>query len=136
MKTQETINLKYRYLLWLYKTVKDEVDRIDRKFTQVEVDREIGKHIARNAHLSQLEDSDRFRELQGAWKEYVDKKEADGHALKFDGKKLKADYYFTRMKLEAVEKIIRKVFGDKVLKEIKTAYEEEMCKRILESREH
>ncbi len=136
MKTQNTINLKYRYLLWLYKTVKDELDRIDRKFTQVEVDREIEKHIARNAHLSQLEDSDRFRELQNAFKEYVDKKQVDGRALKYDGKKLKAEYYFTRMKLEAVEKIIKRMFSDKVLKEIKTAYEEEMCKRILESREH
>jgi len=136
MKTQETRNLKYRYLLWLYKTVKEEMDRIDRKFTQVEVDREIEKHISRNARLSQIGDSDKFRELQAAWKGYVDKKQADGKSLKYDGKKIKAEYYFTKTKMEAVEKIIKRMFGDKVLKEIKTAYEEEMCKRILESREH
>ena len=136
MKKQETTNLKYRYLLWLYKTVKEELDRIDRKFTQVEIDREIEKHLVRNAHLSQVGDSDKFRELQRAWQEYVDKKETDGKILKYDGEKLRAEYYFTKMKFEMVEKMINRMFGDKVLKGIETAYEEEMCKRILESREH
>jgi len=136
MKTQDATNLKYRYLLWLYKTVKEDLDRIDRKFTQAEVDREIEKHLARNARLSMIGDSEKFRELQLAWQEYVSKKEADGNALKYDGKKIKAEYYFTTLKLEAVEKLIKRMFGDKVLKEIKSAYEEEMCKRILESREH
>jgi len=136
MKTQEKESLKYRYLLWLYKTLKEELDRTDRKFTQVEVDKEIEKYITRNAHLSEIDDAEKFRVLAQGWKEYIDKKSADGKALKYSGSKVKAEYHFTRLKLDAVERIIRKLFGDKTLKDIQSGYESEMSRRILESREH
>ena len=136
MNTQEIKNLKYRYLAWLYKTVKEELDRIERKFTQVAIDRIIDQHISRNAHLSEINDAPKFRSLSQAWKEYIDKKEIDGKALKYEGDKMRAEYYFLVLKLEAVEKVIRKDFSEQILKNIRQSYEDEMLKRIWESREH
>ena len=136
MKDKNTRDLTYRYLLWLYKTLKEELDRVERKFTQLEVDREIGRYILKNAHLSQIDDDIKFRELCRDWKEYTDKKESDGRALKYSGDKWKAEYYFLMLKFEAVKKIITKLFSKKALDNIHEAYEDQMRQRILESREH
>ncbi len=39
MKENDILNLKKRYLLWLYKETKETLDRVDRKFTQIDIDK-------------------------------------------------------------------------------------------------
>jgi predicted ATP-grasp superfamily ATP-dependent carboligase len=70
------------------------------------------------------------------FKEYIDKKEKDGRELKFDGRKLKPQYYHLSLKLEAIEKAIIEELGNKGLKGIKALYEYEMRRRIMEAQEH
>jgi len=127
---RETKNLKKRYLIWFYKSAKEALDRIERKFTQVEVDRFILKELKKkdkdgaiSAFINQFE-------------EYVEKKERDGFSLKFEGKKLKPDYAFLVAKLHAVEKAIVKELRKKGLEEIKLLYKIEMTERILRSTEY
>ncbi len=123
-------NLKKRYLIWFYKVTKDELDRIERKFTQAGLDRFI---------LKELKSLDKAGHAAGKIKEfedYIASKEKDGLALKYEGKDLKPEYYFLSIKLLAIEKAIRKEFGPRELAGIKASYEKEMIKRILKSTEH
>jgi protein required for attachment to host cells len=123
-------NLKKRYLIWFYKTTKEALDKIERKFTQAEIDRAIlhdlkkaGKKVPINSSVEQFED-------------YIAKKEQDGKSLKFENNKLKPHYLFLEKKLAAIEKTIAKELGKEALKEIKLLYELEMTERILRSSEH
>jgi hypothetical protein len=70
------------------------------------------------------------------FKEYINKKEKEGMELKFEGRKLKPEYYHLSLKLEAIEKSIVEELGHRGLKEIKALYEHEMMRRIIESQEH
>ncbi|MBN2830903.1 MAG: hypothetical protein JXL82_01300 [Candidatus Omnitrophica bacterium] len=130
MNKKELKNLKKRYLVWFYKDTKEALDKVDRKFTQVEVDRVILKELKRNnkngaisAFIDQFE-------------EYIAKKEQDGLSMKFSDKKLKPDYAFLVAKLRAIRKTIIKELGRKTLEEIDLLYEIEMTERILRSTEH
>jgi len=124
-------NLKKRYLLWFYKTSKEALDRIERKFTQIEVDRVV---------LGELKKSPRAKRLSGfirEFQDYIANKEREGSSLKYcKGKELKPEYEFLALKLKAVEKAIIKEFGTKGLVEIKALYEKEMTERILKATEH
>jgi len=129
MKSQDRKNLKKRYLVWFYKNTKDALDRIERKFTQVEIDRFI---------LEELKRADKSKAINyfiDDFERYVQQKEKDGLSLKYQGAKLKPDYQFLALKLEAVEKAIAKELGKSALKEIKDSYERQMEKRILEERQ-
>lgn len=125
----EIKNLKRRYLIWFYKTAKEELDKIERKFTQAQVDRFILKELRRR----QIHGIEKFIE---DFLLYIEKKEKSGRELKFRGKQLNPEYQFLVLKLEAIEKAIKKEFGAKTLKEIKLLYETEMIARILKSVEH
>ncbi|MBI4982509.1 MAG: hypothetical protein HZC15_05180 [Candidatus Omnitrophica bacterium] len=130
MDKQDIKNLKKRYLVWFYKFTKEALDRIERKFTQAEVDRFI---------LKELEEKDKERiagKFIAEFEAYIQNKEKEGLAQKFDGNKLKPEYYFLQIKLTAIEKAIVKEFGKKALKEIKSLYEKEFTERILKSTEH
>ncbi|MFY9402593.1 MAG: hypothetical protein WAQ07_04195 [Candidatus Omnitrophota bacterium] len=130
MNKEDIKNLKKRYLIWFYKTLKEEVDKIERKFTQVEIDRVI---------LKELKSMQGAKELSSFIKEferYVAKKEALGAGLKFKDKKIRPSYAFLIAKLRAVERASIKELGVKGLKEIKLLYEKEMAQRILRSTEH
>lgn len=130
MNKRDLKNLKKRYLIWFYKTAKEALDKIERKFSQVDIDRFI---------LTELKNSDKDKaaeSLIAQFEAYVQKKEADGLSLKFENKKLKPDYLFLAWKLEAIEKAIVKELGKKGLEEIKLLYEVEMIERILRSTEH
>ena len=128
-----------RYLIWCYKTTKEELDRIDRKFTQLKVDEFILDYLveAQKKNSSpikqQLEKNiDRFRE-------YKKKKEEEALAQKFSDVRLqtpKVTYFYLKSRLKAIEKAIIKFLGKKDFGKIQMLYEEEMTKRILESREH
>lgn len=129
MDKQDTLNLKKRYLIWLYKTTKEALDKIERKFTQLEIDRFILKEL--NKHDNK--DITKFIE---EFKNYIQNKESDGLSLKYEGDKLKPEYQFLVLKLKAVEKSISNALGKSALKEIKSLYEKEMTERILKSTEH
>lgn len=130
MDKQDLKNLKRRYLIWFYKTSKESLDKIERKFTQIEIDNFILKEIKK-------QDKDkRLKIFIDDFQAYIQKKKQDGLSLKYKGKQLKSDYLFLRLKLEAVEKAIIKELGKRVLSEIKLLYETETTGRILKSTEH
>lgn len=130
MEEQDKKNLKKRYLLWLYKTTKEALDRIERKFTQLEIDRFILKELIKSNRDKKVQ-----RFIQ-EFKVYIHNKEKEGISLKYENKDLKLDYQFLVLKLKAVEKAIIKELGKNALREIKLLYETEMIKCILKSAEH
>ncbi|MEW5759056.1 MAG: hypothetical protein AB1755_06295 [Candidatus Omnitrophota bacterium] len=125
--------LKKRYLIWLYKTTKESLDRIDRKFTQLDIDyrflRDFKKAIKRYPGIEK-----NIREFDI----YIKNKEKEAFLEKFEesSKKINTNYIFLQLKISAVEKEITNIFGKKILKEIKKLYEEEMINRILSERMH
>jgi len=136
MDRRDIKNLKFRYLLWLYKTTKEEFDRIERKFTQVNIDKKIMRYMGELFYSRNLKRKNEARKLLKGFKEYINKKEKDGRELKFAGRKLKPEYYHLSLKLEAIGKSIVEELGHRGLKEIKALYEHEMMRRIIESQEH
>ncbi len=119
-------SLTKRYLFWLYKTTKDELDRIDRKFTQLDVDRALQRYLKARA-------GGVLAPFLQEWERYIAAKEKDAQALKFDaqGRPL-ASYAFLALKLEAVERETRKRFGARALAEFRRLYEEAAMKNILQ----
>ncbi len=130
MAKQDLKNLKKRYLIWLYTTTKEALDKIERKFTQLEIDKFILKE------LNKLDKSCKARQFIADFAAYIQNKEKEGLSLKYENKELRPDYYFLILKLKAVEKAIIKEAGKKFLEEIKLLYEMEMMERILKSTEH
>ena len=130
MEKNDTLNLKRRYLVWFYKTTKEALDRIDRKFTQVEIDQFILKE------LKASDKAGRIAHFIAEFEAYAQSKEKDGLALKFDGDNLKAEYIFLDEKLKAIEKVIVQELGKPALEEIKALYEKEFTERIVKSAEH
>ncbi len=69
----------------------------------------------------------------------MDTKENKAKSKKFlDPKKktLHPDYLYLQNRLRAIEQLIVEFFSKKELKSIQSAYETEMTRRILESKEH
>ena len=129
MKKNDILNLKKRYLIWLYKETKEALDRVDRKFTQIEID----KFIREELQKEELKD----RKFLEDFYTYVNNKEKDCETLKSkEGKYLNPEHQFLFLKLKAVEKAIVKELGVKSMKEIKNLYHQEMVDRILRSTEH
>lgn len=129
MDTQDRESLKKRYLIWLYNTTKGALDKIERKFTQIEIDRLILKD------LEKQDKDNKIRKFIDESRRYIQNKERDGLSLKYENKELKPGYLFLALKLKAIEKATVRSFGKAALKEIKDAYEKEMQKRIQEARE-
>lgn len=130
MEKQEIKNLKKRYLVWFYKTAKEALDKVERKFTQLEIDKFV---------LAELEKADKRKQLEkfiAEFKAYIERKESEGLGLKYEGVSFKPEYQFLVLKLKAVEKAVVKTLGRPALKEIKALYEKEMTERILKSTEH
>jgi len=112
------------------------LDRIDRKFTQLDVDQEIYKYISKNMDVNQVYDREKLYALKQSFEEYMREKENAGQRSKLEGGKEKPDYYFLSLKLKAIEDVIVKLFGANARTNIKKAYEKEMRKRILKSTKH
>jgi hypothetical protein len=129
MDKPEIKSLKKRYLVWLYKTTKEALDRTERKFTQLEIDKFILKE------LNRLDKDRKAKNFVQELKTYIQNKEKEGVSLKYEGKELKPEYYFLALKLKAIEKAIAKKLGKSSLEEIKRYYEEEMTRRILQERQ-
>jgi len=130
MDKKEIKALKKRYLTWFYKTARETLDKIERKFTQLEIDKLILKELKAK---SKDKKNDKFI---AEFEAYILNKEMDGMELKFEGKQLKPEYVFLELKVKAIEKAIVKELGIKALDEIRTLYEKEMTRRILASTEH
>lgn len=131
MNGRDRNNLKKRYLVWFYKTAKEALDRVERKFTQVEIDKLLHRYML-------ISDKDKlFRKQVDEFALYWKKKEGEAQGLKYDSDGgLKPEYAYLEARLEAVERAIRKEFGSVTLQEIKDMYEAEMTQRILKSTEH
>jgi len=136
MDRRDIKNLKFRYLLWLYKTTKEALDRIERKFTQADIDKKIMRDMGKNFDSKDLKKKKEARKLLRDFKEYIDKKEKDGRELKFDGRKLQPEYYHLSLKLEAIEKAVVEELGRRRLREIQVLYELEMRRKIIEAQDH
>lgn len=130
MERDERKKLKKRYLVWLYKTTKEELDRIERKFTQLEIDNLILKE------LLGMDKNKRLEKFIEEFKAYVQNKEKEGMELKFEDGEISQGFLFLESKLKAIEKTIIGEFNEAALNEIKSLYEKEMTERVLKSAEH
>lgn len=134
LTTQEKKNLQKRYLFWLYKTTREALDRIDRKFTQLEIDKEM---LQRLSTIKVKYNRDAWSGLLSEFKDYINNKEKDAVSLKYcdPQKNIKADYLFLKSKLRIVEKLIKGWLGNRQLKHIQVLYENEMAQRIMQEKE-
>lgn len=131
-------NLIRRYLVWCYKMTKEELDRIDRKFTQLEVDRVVLKELVQGVRFSREGKNEYLKKID-EFKKYIAKKEQDANKEKYisvEKKQVQPNYFYLTKRLEAIKKSIIFFLGSKELKKIECSYEGEMTRRILESREH
>lgn len=133
-------NLIRRYLTWCYKTTKEEIDRIDRYFTQLMVDDFLIRRLC-----SVKEDRDRrdasleFKRLVDEFVAYRKQKEERVVTQKFtsrDRKEVNPGYLYLQKRLEGIEEAVKYFLGTKELILMVERYEEEMILRILQSREH
>ncbi len=130
MDRHDRLNLKKRYLIWLYKTTKEALDRIERKFTQLEIDRFLLNELSKHGKEKKV------RKFIAEFAEYIKNKEKDALTLKYENNGVKSDYHFLVLKLKAVEDALVREFDKKTLKTIKSLYEKEMVERILKNTEH
>lgn len=138
-KKRSEDNLIRRYLLWCYKMIKEELERIDRKFTQLKVDEFVLRDL--NGQMKSLKgkDSEEFLKKIEEFTEYIAKKKENADLEKFSDtstKKLKTHYFYLEKRLSAIEKAITSFLGAAELRKIRDLYDQEMTRRILESREH
>jgi hypothetical protein len=126
-----------RYLYWCYKTTKEDLDRIDRYFTQLEVDQFMLEDLknARNGYFSEQE----YKTLVDDFAKYMTKKKENVLKQKYadaKGQVIHPQYHYLTKRFTAIERAIHRFLGKEALKEITLAYEEEMTVRILQAREH
>jgi len=136
--TQREKDLMRRYLVWCYKTTKEELDKIDRYFTQLIADDFTLKQLQGTQGYKSSVDKD-YKNLVDQFKLYMDKKESSVLKKKFkDHKrtKLNPDYHYLWSRFAAIEKTIKHFLGVKELAKISLLYEQEMTRRILQAREH
>lgn len=132
-------NLILRYLLWCYKTTRESLERVDRKFTQLEVDYQVLDLLQEELKSSKGKESLSYEEKVAEFKSYIARKEEGSAALKYQDvskKILTPDYWYLTNRLQALEKTVITLLGERELKKIRSLYEIEMTRRILEAREH
>ena len=137
MNKQDVKNLRKRYLIWLYKTTKEEFDKYERKFTQTDIDKDLLLEMENQllgVYLPHEKAS--LEKFVNQYREYISGKEKACLELKYQGKKTNPEFIFLDVKLNAVEKLIVKELGRRGLERIKALYELEMVERILRSAEH
>ncbi|MCA9409520.1 MAG: hypothetical protein H6755_05065 [Candidatus Omnitrophica bacterium] len=129
------LNLIRRYLVWCYKTTKEDLDRIDRYFTQFTVD----SHLLESLKKEKVFKSDmKYKDAVKQFEQYMHEKIDKARQKKFvDNKEeLNTEYVYLQNRMVAIENTISKLLGEEMLKEIVRLYEEEMTVRILQAREH
>lgn len=134
MNNQDVRNLKKRYFVWLYKNTKEIFDKYERKFTQVDIDKDILDEMEKQLLGAYLpHEKDALQRQIDDFRKYIENKEKACSELRDQHKKINPDFIFSEIKLNAVEKAIVKGLGKKGLEEIKSLYEREMTERILKS---
>ena len=132
-------NLMRRYLVWCYKTTKEELDKVDRYFTQLIVDDFVLKQLKKAKEYKGSGDEKSFQGQVGRFQAYMKEKEINVMKKKFQDRQhneLNADYLYLKNRFTAIEKAIQRYLGAGELGNICRLYEEEMTGRILKAREH
>lgn len=132
------LNLTRRYLIWCYKTTKEELDKIDRYYTQLEVDKFFLKDLKHTKEYRRRK-NEAFIGLVDDFEKYMGVKKENVDAKKFTDDKCKdmnAKYAYLLRRFEAVERAIVKFLGEEALESICQSYEDEMTRRILTVRGH
>ena len=125
-------SLTQRYLFWLYKTTRDQADKIDRKFTQLEVDKEIQKILEKKVHSLKKVSQKSIKPFLKEWEEYIFAKQSDAQKLKFNEEgDFSDEYLFLHLKLAVITQIIKDRFGLATLKKFTALCEECAFKAIL-----
>jgi len=138
-QTQVHKDLTRRYLLWLFKTTKESFERIERKTTQLMVDKYVLEHIKTAGSKIPTGGHKKYNDLVKEFETYIKTKQGDELKLKFsDGKEksLHPQYVYLKNRLQAVESAIRHFLGDKELRAMRSLYEKEFTSRILQARDH
>ena len=137
MNNQDVKNLKKRYFVWLYKTTKEAFDKYERKFTQVDIDKDVLLEMENTLMGSYLpHEKIELEKMVNNFQEYISAKEKACLELKYQGLRTNPEFIFLDVKLNVIEKLIAKELGKKALEEIKALYEKEMTLRILRGAEH
>lgn len=127
-----------RYLIWCYKTTKEQIDRIDRKFTQLKADYYILSEISKkNTQRSRVSEK-HYSQFVEEFKAYIRQKEKDALQSKFSKESrhiFQPRYQYLKNRLSAIEKAISFFLGEKETLRVQSLYEQEMTRRILEARE-
>lgn len=134
--TKREQELIKRYLVWCYKTTKEDLDRIDRYFTQNMVDQILLKELKKSKSIKKNAE---YEKLVKKFDGYMDVKLAKALDQKFvdkSHKALAAEYEYLQNRFKGIEKSICYFLGKKELSNICDLYEEEMTLRIFEAREH
>lgn len=136
MDKRDEKNLRERYLVWFYKTAKEAFDRYERKFTQLEIDEFILLEMEKELKGSYLpREKKPLEKLVNDFRNYIAEKEKACLKLKYKGKKIDPEFIFLDVKLESIEKAIIRELGKEQLEKIKSAYHQEMLKRIIEEKQ-
>ena len=136
--TNNDKNLIRRYLIWCYKTTKEDLDRIDRYFTQNIVDDFILESLVKTKEYQFSSDED-YKNLIRNFEQYKIEKFRKAEERKFlDEKKniLKPHYIYLQNRLHSIEKAAIHFLGQDDWMKIVELYESEMTQRILTAREH
>lgn len=137
--TRNERNLTRRYLVWCYKTAKEELDKIDRYFTQLAVDRFVLAQLKNGWDYANAHEQDMYKKRVGDFQVYMGQKEMSALKKKYlNGKEgaLNPEYRYLYNRCIAIEKAITAFLGKKELNAICAQYEHEMTQRILQAREH
>ncbi len=128
-----------RYLLWSYKSTKEELDKIDRYFTQDIVDNFLLKQMKGCKSFKNGKDDEVYVSCVEGFEEYMGKKISKANEKKFINlkeKRVSSEYQYLKDKLIAIEKAIEHFFGKQEVDVIIGLYEQEMSERILKARDH
>jgi hypothetical protein len=128
-----------RYLIWCYKTTKEDLDRVDRYFTQLKVDHYVLALLSQTQELKDKEHGKEYLRKVEEFQKYIEEKGEKVFPQKFvdpEKETLQPDYWYLKSRLQALERAIKFFLGPAELKKIQSLYEAEMTRRILEAREH
>ena len=137
--TGDERKLYRRYLLWCYKTTRESLERVDRKFTQLAVDYFLLKELGRAPESKNTARDKKCQAQIVSFRRYVAHKEKSAYSDKYEAGRdgeWKAEYWYLQKRLEAVKKAIRFFLGKGELARMETLYDEEMVSRILQARDH
>lgn len=128
-----------RYLIWCYKTTKEDLDRVDRYFTQAMVDDFLIQRLTALKEYASAGLEEPFRKSVDEFITYARQKKENAQKKKFTDETKSAlhpGYHYLTARLAAVEEAVIRFLGPKELAAITALYEKEMTVRILQAREH